>query len=126
VGVVQHDQHPPRGQHRAVQRGTIIEVRRDLLARYPEGTQQPVQGVGGVHGLEVVGVTVQVEEQLPVGEPAGQPVRGVHGERGLADAGHPVDRADHHRGRGVPAVAGDGEEVAEFDHAAGEGGGVGR
>ena len=28
-------------------------------------------------------------------------MRGVHGERGLADAGHPVDRGDHHGRAGV-------------------------
>jgi hypothetical protein len=35
--------------------------------------------------------------QLPVGELAGDPVRPVQGQGGLADAGRPGDRADHHR-----------------------------
>ena len=48
---------------------------------------------------------VQREEELPVREAPGEPVRGVHGERRLANAGHPVDRADayqaatHHLGQ---------------------------
>jgi hypothetical protein len=41
-------------------------------------------------------VRVQREEELPVREAPGEPVRGVHGERGLADAGHPADRVDAH------------------------------
>jgi hypothetical protein len=39
---------------------------------------------------------VQRQEDLPAGEPAGQPVRGVHRERGLAHPGHPADRVDAH------------------------------
>ena len=40
---------------------------------------------------------VQWQEDLPGREPVRQLVRGVHGERGLADPGHPPDRvnADH-------------------------------
>ena len=50
----------------------------------------------GLHRLVPRGVPVQRQEDLPAREPAGQPVRGVHGERGLADAGHPADRVDAH------------------------------
>jgi hypothetical protein len=45
-------------------------------------------------GLLPQGVGVQGQEELPVGEALGQPVGGVHRQRGLADSGHSVDRVD--------------------------------
>ena len=42
------------------------------------------------------GVGVQRQEELPVREGSGQPVRGVHREGGLADPGHPADRVNAH------------------------------
>jgi hypothetical protein len=39
---------------------------------------------------------MQVDEQGMAAEPVRQPVRGVHGQGGLADPGHPADRLDSH------------------------------
>ncbi|WP_223199597.1 hypothetical protein [Solihabitans fulvus] len=41
---------------------------------------------------------MQVHEQLSVGKPRRQGVGRVHGQRGLAYAGHSVDHRDRHRG----------------------------
>ena len=41
-------------------------------------------------------MAVQGQVKLAVGETASQPVGRVHRERGLADPGHPADRADTH------------------------------
>jgi hypothetical protein len=42
---------------------------------------------------------VQIQEELPVGKPPGQPVRDVHSQCGLADPGHAVDRGDGNSSR---------------------------
>ena len=98
--VVEHDHGPGAGQALAVERGGLLAVRRDPLRGDAQGPQQPLQGLaGGARGV-ALGIAVQVEEQLPVGKPPGQPVRGAHGQRGLADPGHPVDRGDHHHAPG--------------------------
>jgi hypothetical protein len=44
---------------------------------------------------------VQVDKQLPVRVALCNPVSGVHRQRGFADPGHPVDRADDNRCWGV-------------------------
>jgi len=71
---------------------------------------------------------VQVDEQLPVAEPSGEPVRGVHGQGGLADPGHPVDRGDHHRARVSRTVGrlGKLQQTRQFGLPAGEHAGVSR
>ena len=68
---------------------------RDLLAGHAERAQEPGQRVAGGHRLAGV-VAAQVHIQLAVGEPAGDLVRPVHGQRGLADPGRAADRRDHH------------------------------
>ncbi len=70
------------------------------MGRHPEQGQQPAQGVQGADGLGLRVVAVQVDEELPVREVGGQPVRGMDRESGLADSGHPADRVNaHHTAR---------------------------
>jgi hypothetical protein len=113
-------------------------VRRDLVAGHADRAQQPVQGFGGFDPRDGRGVAVQVQEQLTVRERGGQPMRGMYGKRGLADAGHAVDHADDARacaaGRIRPGRAGlgvrvgryEGQQPAQLRLAAGEVGGVQR
>jgi len=56
-------------------------------------------------------VTVQVDEQLAVRVAVSQQVGGMYGQGGLPDAGHPIDRGDHHGLRGLVL---DGQPVQEF------------
>jgi hypothetical protein len=63
---------------------------------------------------------VQVDEELPVGEPVDQTVADVDRERALPDPAHPVDRGDHHR-TGAAYAAGQGEKLLDFTGAPGEG-----
>jgi hypothetical protein len=69
---------------------------RDPLRRDASGQQQAGQRVGRVNRPLAGRVGVQRQEELPVGEAPGEPVRGVHGEGGLADARHAVDGVDRH------------------------------
>ncbi len=94
--VIQDQQQLPSGQPVAPQPGPRLQVGRDLPGRDADGQQQAGQRIGRVHRLLPGGMRVQRQEDLPAPEPAGQPVRGVHGERGLADASHPADRVDAH------------------------------
>ena len=73
---------------------------RDLLHGDTGRQEQARQRVGRADRPLAGGVGVQREEELAVREVPGQPVRGVHGQGRLADAGHPVDDADPQR----PAV----------------------
>jgi hypothetical protein len=60
---------------------------------------------------------------LPVGEPRGEPVRGMHRERRFADTGHPADRLDaHHTARGGRRA----HQLPQFEVATGERGDVTR
>jgi len=126
--------------------GRVIEQQQNLLARHavtppacpglqpgrnlrrghPGGQQQAGQRIGRVHRSLPGGVGVQRQEELPIGEAPGQPVRGVHGEGGLADPGHPIDRVDPHH----PAARHGGgqrpHQLRELGLAAGEGGDVAR
>ena len=65
---------------------------RDPLRRHAERVQEPADRLGGrrrrTGGVEAA----QVHIQLPVGEPVGDLVRPVHGQRGLAHPGRPADR----------------------------------
>ena len=92
AGVVQHDQHPPAGQQAAVAAGALVRARPGCPGRArPSARRNPAQRVGGGHRLAGV-VAAQVHVQLPVGEPVGDLVRPVHGQRGLADPGGAADR----------------------------------
>ena len=124
--VVQHQQHllarqviPPPGC-------PGLQARRDLPGADPGGQQQAGQRIGGIHRPLPRGVRVQRQEQLPVRETVGEPVRRVHRQGGLADPGHPADRADPHhpparrRARQVP------QQLPELGAAAGEAGDITR
>ena len=118
-GVIEHQQDFPARDVVPPAACPGLQARRHLLGRDPGGEQQAGQRVGRVHRALPGRVPVQRQEELPVREPAGQLVRGVHRERGLADAGHPVDRVDAHD----PAVGRAGQRAqqpGEFGLAAGE------
>jgi len=72
------------------------------------------------------GVGVQGQVKLAVGETARQPVGRVHRERGLADPGHPADRADPHN----PTAGGQAiqffRQLIKLGPAAGEAGDIPR
>jgi len=68
----------------------------DLAGRDPDSRQQAGQRLGRADRLVPRRVPVQRQEDLPAREPADQRMRGVHGERGLADASHPANRVDAH------------------------------
>jgi hypothetical protein len=57
---------------------------RDLSRGHPGGQQQAGQRIGWVDRPLPLGVGMQRQEELPVREPVGELVRGVHRERGLA------------------------------------------
>ena len=95
--VIEHQQQLLPGQPVPPQRHPRLQPRRDLRGGNPGGQQQAGQRVTRVDRPLPGRVPVQRQEDLPGREPVGQPVRGVHRERGLADPGHPPDRmnADH-------------------------------
>ena len=95
--VVQHDQHPPPGQHAAVQPAPRLRIGRDLEGGHPQRGQEPARHLlrGDRRAFGVV--AAQVHIQLPVREPARHLARPVHRQRGLAHPGHPRHRRDHHR-----------------------------
>ena len=103
-----------------------LQAGRDLRRGEPGGQQQAGQRIGGVDRPLSRGVGMQRQEKLPVREIAGQPVGGVHGEGGLADARHPIDRMDAHHA----AVRGHGgqrlQQPGQLGLAAGESGDVTR
>jgi len=94
--VVEDQQQLPSGQPVPPQPHPRFQVSRDLGGRDPDGQQQAGKRVGRAQRLLPRRVPVQRQEDLPAGKPAGEPVRGVHRERGLADAGHPADRMNAH------------------------------
>jgi len=63
----------------------------------------------------------EIDEQHPV-EPLvpDQQMAGVHGELGLADAGHPGDGRDHHRAAGLPGTLQRAAQPVQLVRAAGE------
>ena len=86
--VIQQHQHPPLGQHTAVQRGLRIQPRRYPLHRHAKRIQERAHHLTGRRDRPAPIEPTQVHIQLPVREPAGGPLRPVHRECRLADAGH--------------------------------------
>jgi len=84
--------HGPYARHDPDRRPNTRSPGRDLLCGDPGGQQQAGQRIGRVNRPLPGGVGVQRQEELPVREGPGQPVRGVHRESGLADPRHPIDR----------------------------------
>ncbi len=115
-GVVEDDQDAPAGERRAVEGAAFAGVGRDLGGVDAEGEQEPDED-GARVGRGVVGAA-QVGEELPVGEAFADLPGDVHGQGGLADAAHAVQRGDHD---GAPAARGEAvEEGFDLFGAAGE------
>lgn len=127
-GVVGQDQHRAAligsgRQRRAVEHHPLICRSRDVFRRRAQGAQQGLEGPVGGDGLLVV--AVQVDEEDSAGEPAplaGQ-VRGLDGERGLADAaeaGHGGDEGRQGLGRLRPGRVQGAQQVRSLALPAGE------
>ncbi len=101
-GVVEHEQQPPARRGRPVQPGCLVEVGGDLVDA--ERVQELPQPLGRLQRRRR-GVAAQVEMELAVGEPAGDPVGPVDRQGGLAHPGRPGDHHDRHGG-GVRVVVG--------------------
>jgi hypothetical protein len=84
-----------------------------VLVPDAERTQEHLQRLARRPRLMPLGVAVHIDEQLPVGELPGQPVRGVNGQGGLADTRHPVNGRDDDRARGTDRVERLPHQVAE-------------
>ncbi len=97
AGVVQHQQHPPVGEQRAVQRDLRLVVARHVARGHAERVEEPAHGVGGVQHRAAGVETPQVHVELPVGEAVGDAVRPPHRDGRLADARRAGQRGDHHR-----------------------------
>ena len=94
--VIEQQQHLLPGQEVPPPSGPGRQAGRDLLRPGPGGQQQAGQRVGRVDRPLTRRVGVQRQEELPVRELFGQPVRRVDRKRRLADPGHPADRVDPH------------------------------
>ena len=128
AGVVEHHEHPPAGQHAAVQRGLRVEVGRDPLTGHAERLQQsPRIASAGSITAPLGSNPRRFTYSWPSGNRSADPVRPVHRQRRLADAGGAGDRADHHGGRlPVHGTVQRGREPVEVGLPAGEPGDVGR
>jgi len=95
AGVVEHDQHPPVGQQRAVLGRRRLRLERHLFCRHAEGLQEPGQRLDGAHrrGRRI---SPKVDVELAVREPLPRPMPPAHGERGLADTGSTTDHTNGH------------------------------
>lgn len=96
AGVVQHDEQPPAGDQRPVERGRLVHPHRGLLGRHTQGGEKSGQRVDRPD-RQAVRIAAQVDEQLPVGKPVAHPVRPLQCQRRLADPGHTRERQDHYR-----------------------------
>jgi hypothetical protein len=118
--VVQHHQHPPVSQQRPVQPSGLLGLHRDLGRRHPQPAQQRRQRLDRAQ-RRAGRIPLQVDVQLPVGEPLADPVRPVDGQRGLAHPGGAGDRRDRHRGRlAIPGARQQGVQLLQVVGAAGE------
>jgi hypothetical protein len=128
--IIQHQQDLLPRDAVAPPRRPRIGSRRDLGRGRPGGQQQARQGIGRSDRLLSRGMGVQRQEELPVREPAREPVRRVHREGGLADPGHPVDGVDlhhhHHPAVGRPGAGQCPHQPRELGLAAGKGGNIPR
>lgn len=95
-GVVQHDQHLLASDQAAVQRGLGVQVWWESAGVDAEGIEERAYRVGRFGRPSGSAEPVQVDEQLPVGEPVEVAVCPREGQPGLADPAGPADRRDHH------------------------------
>ncbi|WP_328809355.1 hypothetical protein [Saccharothrix sp. 6-C] len=95
--VVQHDQHPPIRDQAAVPRDLRVRVGRDASGLDAEGVEEPPYRHGRVHRLSRRAETVQVHEQLPVGESVQVTVRPRQDQPGLAHSSRTADGGDPRR-----------------------------
>ncbi len=100
--------------------GPGLHAGRDLLGGQPGGQQQASQCIGRLNRPLAGGVGVQRQEKLPIGETRSELVCGVHREGGLADPGHPVDRADPHHPAAPGKAVNPVQQLSELSLAAGE------
>jgi hypothetical protein len=107
AGVVQQYQHPPAGEQAPVQANLCVHIGRDQVPRHVQRVQETADRLGPGHRPAGRVEAAQVDVELAVGEPVGDPVRPVHRQGGLADAGRTGDRGDDHGRRGAPAAATD-------------------
>ena len=126
AGVVEHDQHPPAGQQAAVQaRPAPSRPAGIRCGGTPSASRNPRTASAGSSAAPGRVEAAQVDVELAVGEPVGDPVRPVHGQGGLADAGRAGRSRRYRRGRRRCRAAQQGVEVAQVRHPAGERGDVG-
>ena len=92
-GVVQQNQHAPGGEQTAIEGRLGLKARRDLLWWDPKCVQKSPDRLGRFHGRTSRIEASQVHIQLPVRKLVANPVRPLHCQGGLADAGE------------VPAIA---------------------
>jgi len=107
-------------------RGPGLQPRRDLRRGDPRGQQQAGQRVCRVHRPLATRVCVQWQVELAVGKPVRQLVGRVHREGGLADPGHPADRAYPHDPAARRQALQPLRQPVEVGLAAGEAGDVAR
>jgi hypothetical protein len=124
--VVQQDEEPPAGQHAPVQRDLRVHTERNAFRRHPQGGQETPYGLAGTRDRSRRVEAPEVDVELPVGEAVGHLMRPVHGQRGLADAGHSVDGGDHHCVRGDGTVGQRREDLVQFGAPTREHGQTGR
>ncbi len=104
--VVEHDQDPSAGQGGAVERGRLVEPTGYVLGRHAQCPQERAED--GVRVLRAGGrPSVQVREELTVGEVLPGAVRPAHRQGRLAAAGDAGDHEDGRRERAAGAGAAD-------------------
>jgi hypothetical protein len=121
AGVVQHHQQSPVGDQGAEPRRRLVQLRRDPPGVDAQRAEEAAEHLERLHRRQAGGGALEVDVQLAVGKPLGEPVRDVDSQRRLADPAHPADRRDDH----LPAHADRVEQPVHLDRPAGEGRDVG-
>lgn len=118
AGVVQHDEDASPGQESAVRRGLRVQFRGNVTHGHAEGVEQGTQRLGRAHRRPAQVEAAQIDVDLSVREAGSETVGPVHGEGGLADAGH---AADNDRLRGLGGIGYQAVETFQLGAPAGEG-----
>jgi hypothetical protein len=117
-GVVQDHERPAAREQGAIHRRLFGLGERDGRWGHAQPAQEHGQHVGGRH-RRIRGVAAEVDVELGVRVPGGDPVRPAQGERGFADSADARDGGDHHGGRAAGVVQ-QGIQPSEVLLAAGE------